>query len=360
MSSIQLNYEAMVSAYWESLNQVLRGFNAQGEFLDLWVPDEDPVSSILNLAEAVQETGHDQMELTLGAETLGKTDLSSLEEQLVRLGEVKFKPQGEGKLLTLSGLTEGAAFHNLHPAYVQAVREAYKGPSFEGTLEPQAGLELVRAEAEGVSLTALVEPQRQVIQELRWTGAQGPLQRGLLNGTAQTLRGLSLLEASDHGVLRLEDRLRSERQRRPSLGMVIPEQVEPAFLLPKQLMHQLLAAYRQQTGFSGKVNFFVSAPTASWTQLNLEQRQAKVSEFILRFWREKGLGEELPELIKLEESGRLTLDFPESMNVHTKAEMLLKLERFLDKNLEEHLHLYMLELEDKNSKRRLILQKEGT
>src|SRR3989339_1840725 len=96
MDKITLNYEEMVAAYWESLNTVLRGFNAQGEFLDLWVPDEDGVSSILNLVEAVQENGHDIMELIVGADTVSSMDMARLQEELVSLGQVQIFEQGEG------------------------------------------------------------------------------------------------------------------------------------------------------------------------------------------------------------------------------------------------------------------------
>lgn len=353
--TLRLNYEEMVDAYWDSLNTVLRGFNAQGEFLDLWVPDEDGVSSILNLVEAVQEGGQDGLELSVNQETLAQMDLARLEEELVGLGQVEIQKNEQGALIQVEGLTEGAAFHNLHPVYVSALRQAAKEEGWQGAVDsPDA-----QAQAEGLSLSVKIEPdQHLLITQARWSGEAGPLERGLLNATCHILEGITLTEASDHGILRLEDALRDEKLHRPTGGIVIPEKVEPAFGLPLELMRGLLADYRRKDPEAGKVNFFVPAFSERWTGLSEAERIAEVARATEGFLREMDLGPETLKIERIDGQGRVTVAVQEDLDVHFKGELLLKLERFLDKNLEENLHLYMSELLDKNAKRRQILHKD--
>jgi len=358
MDKITLNYEEMVAAYWDSLNTVLRGFNAQGEFLDLWVPDEDGVSSILNLVEAVQETGYNQMELDLTTETAQEIDLARLQEELVALGTVNLESTATGYRLQVNGLTEGAAFHNLHAAYVAALRQAYQGPSQAGELSAQEGLELVHCTIKGVGLSVLVEPQRKIIQQAKWQGAEGPLEVGMMNACCQVILGLSLLEAADHGVLRLEDYLRDERLRRPAAGIVIPEKVEPAFGLPLELLRGLLSDFRKRTGYDQTINFFVKAYSNAWQALDGAGRKQRLQESLDQFLKDRKLNPKLFEVLSLDEKGRVTLASEVEFGRDQKAQLLLQLERHLDKHLEENLHLYVQELEDKNSKRRKTQENE--
>ncbi|MDT8447552.1 MAG: hypothetical protein RRB13_11735 [bacterium] len=352
---IKLNYEEMVAAYWDSLNTVLRGFNAQGEFLDLWVPDEDGVSSILNLLEAVQEKGHDQLELVVSQETVDSMDLALLQEELVSLGDVSITEQAGGIVLQVSGLAEGAAFHNVHPVYVSALRAAAKGTSYQGNVERVDA----QAQAEGLTLTVSVDQGKHLlITQARWQGEAGPLEAAMLNATCQVLEGITLADASDHGVLRVEDFLRDEKLRRPTSGIVIPERVEPAFKLPLELMRGLLADYQKKDPKAGQVNFFVPAFSQHWEGLSDQERIGEVARAAEGFLRELKLAPDSLSIERIDSAGRVTVALKEELDVHFKGELLLKLERFLDKGMEPNLHLYMQELEDRNSKRRQILHKD--
>lgn len=352
---VRLNYEEMVDAYWDSLNTVLRGFNAQGEFLDLWVPDEDGVSSILNLVEAVQEGGQDALELTVGKETIAQMDLARLEEELVALGQVSIERNDQGAVISVDGLTEGAAFHNLHPVYVAALRTAAKEEDWQGQVEAAEA----QAEAEGLKLSVSVNrDQHLLITKARWSGEADPLQRGLMNATCKVLEGITLAEASDHGILRLEDLLRDEKLHRPTGGIVIPEKVEPAFALPLELMRGLLADYRQKDPEAGKVNFFVPAFSEHWKGLSEQERIGELARAAEGFLRQMELSADTLSIGHIDEQGRVTVSLKADLDVAFKGEVMLKLERYLDKTLEQNLHLYMSELEDRNAKRRQILHKD--
>ena len=52
MSEQAIKYEQLVQSYENRLLNQLRSHGVDLDFLEIWVPDEDPVSSILNMAEA--------------------------------------------------------------------------------------------------------------------------------------------------------------------------------------------------------------------------------------------------------------------------------------------------------------------
>ena len=49
-----IDYEALVESYNDRLLNQLRSHGVDHAFLEMWVPDEDPVNSILNMVEAAE------------------------------------------------------------------------------------------------------------------------------------------------------------------------------------------------------------------------------------------------------------------------------------------------------------------
>ena len=99
-----LDYEKLVAEYWENLVKTLRGFRAaEMEFLDAWVPDDNPEASILSLFETAQQAGQSSVTLRLGAQTLGSLNIERLKERAARLGAMQVKPnQDKGVEIEMS------------------------------------------------------------------------------------------------------------------------------------------------------------------------------------------------------------------------------------------------------------------
>ena len=66
---LRLNYETLVKAFEEALVTKLRGHGAEAEYLEMWVPDEDPVKSILNMVEAAEAFGRDEIAIEVSSTT---------------------------------------------------------------------------------------------------------------------------------------------------------------------------------------------------------------------------------------------------------------------------------------------------
>lgn len=99
-----LNYEVLVRAFEEALVTKLRGHGAEADYLEMWVPDEDPVKSILNMVEAAEAYGRDDIAIEVSAETLSERQLEELTAVLNAMGSAKVATTADGRLIAVTGL----------------------------------------------------------------------------------------------------------------------------------------------------------------------------------------------------------------------------------------------------------------
>ncbi len=99
-----LNYEVLVRAFEEALATKLRSHAAEADYLEMWVPDEDPVRSILNMVEAAEAFGRDDIAIEVSAETLTDTQVNQLLAVLSDIGSAEITAQTGRRLVEVTGL----------------------------------------------------------------------------------------------------------------------------------------------------------------------------------------------------------------------------------------------------------------
>ena len=99
---MQIRYEEIVAAYERDLQTRLRGFRPQHEFLETWVHDEDPARSLLNMVEAAEMGGLDEISIAIGPETAKRLDQARLQEMTAKVGKVSLVAEGAGLLLKVA------------------------------------------------------------------------------------------------------------------------------------------------------------------------------------------------------------------------------------------------------------------
>lgn len=99
-----LNYEVLVRAFEDALVTKLRGHGAEADYLEMWVPDEDPVKSILNMVEAAEAYGRDNIAIEVSADTLTDTQVNELLSVLSDIGSARVTAQAGGRLIEVTGL----------------------------------------------------------------------------------------------------------------------------------------------------------------------------------------------------------------------------------------------------------------
>ena len=103
MSAV-LAYEELVEDFNRKLLTQLRGHGAEAEYLEMWVPDDDPVKSIVNMVEAAGAYGRSELRVSVTAATLPAERHAALAAELGALGRVEIRPAGERSEIVVTGI----------------------------------------------------------------------------------------------------------------------------------------------------------------------------------------------------------------------------------------------------------------
>jgi hypothetical protein len=225
-------------------------------------------------------------------------------------------------------------------------------PEHEGTLDEAPGTALAAATRDGVVLAARIDPATHVVREARHRGAGGD-ERALLEGLCAGIEGKPILEAAYHGVVRLEAALRDPGSARPVAGVVTPEGVAPAFRSLVELVHALLADYRQRTGFDERDSRWEPEPAPAWRALTHGERLERLQRTLDEAAPGLGLAPGELRCLRLEKNVRVTIEVPEALPPAGKAKLMMTVEALLKRRLEPTLHLYQEEMRDRHKLRRL-------
>lgn len=90
-----LNYEELVEDFKRKLLTQLRGHSADAEYLETWVPEEDPVKSILNIVESAQAYGRDEVRLNVAKTTMNAEQQKDLIKLIAPIGQAKIIDLGQ-------------------------------------------------------------------------------------------------------------------------------------------------------------------------------------------------------------------------------------------------------------------------
>ena len=102
--TVALNYEVLVQAFEEALVTKLRGHGAEADYLEMWVPDEDPVKSLLNMVEAAEAYGRNDIAIEVSAATMSDAQVNELLAVLREIGAPQVTPRADGRLIEVTGL----------------------------------------------------------------------------------------------------------------------------------------------------------------------------------------------------------------------------------------------------------------
>jgi len=97
-----LDYERLVADFETKLVTQLRSFGADAEYLEMWVPDENRVKSILNMVEAAEAYGQDEIAVRIAADTMPSHRIDELVEQVGNLGSVAVRQEQDKLLITVT------------------------------------------------------------------------------------------------------------------------------------------------------------------------------------------------------------------------------------------------------------------
>jgi hypothetical protein len=374
-----LDYERLFADYTTGLVDRLRGFGPAAECLALWVPDEDPSTSLRNLWDAAAAAGEQEIAVWIGPATASVLDEDDVLATAARFGVATLTHGRAGWLVEVQELRAAAPVAiertsvarpraavgpvvsapatregEAHSIYGAAIERSARSPLHEGDVAETAGLERVAVEQQGVALVLSVDPATHCIRQAAFRNAATG-HRGLMERFCALLEGVPLLDAADHGVQRLEFALRAHWSQRPVAGIVTPRAADPCFELPLALIRRALADYRARTGFAARTSTHDPGPSAAWKSMGGPAQRAAIRAVLERFSADRGGAPDDVELLAIEFDVRLVLRVDEHMTAASGPGVVLDIERALRDAIDPRLEVVLEEIRDRNRKRRLAL-----
>lgn len=99
-----LDYERLVADFETKLVTQLRSMGAEADYLEIWVPDANPVKSILNMVEAAEAFGRDEIAVRVALGTLTAEQASELMKEVAGLGHLVVRPENDHTLIIVTGI----------------------------------------------------------------------------------------------------------------------------------------------------------------------------------------------------------------------------------------------------------------
>ncbi len=398
---VRIDYEQLLVEYEKGLVDNLRGFGVTAEYLESWVPDEDPVKSLCNMIEAANTYGQDAISVFIGRATAASLDPAALLAAAGELGEARIEWEADALVLEVKRITEWAARAGaarpdrrapissaeaaadaptatpqestptpsppaadrdaalagevaaIGPCYQAAVQRRLDRLTHEADLDQAAGTVAVEGSLASTALSLRIDPKTHTIRQAAHRGATGPVARALLDQFCELIEGLPIQEASDHGVIRLEADLRDSAMQLPVPGIVVPESADPAFALPLKLVRDALRAYRERFGYQETDNEFDPGPSPEWRSLGDVDRRARLDRALADICREYGFAPGNVAVTAIEHDVRVVIDLTGDLASGDKQSHMMTLEAGLKNMVDDRIELFLEELTDENKLRRL-------
>jgi hypothetical protein len=354
---IPLNYERLVADFSYDLLNNLRNHGTSEDCLETWVPDEDPVKSILNMVEAAHSADSQEIAVVVTRDTLPESRVPELCALLASLGHVEVKDAGSAWILTVGHMRGWDAFGHAAPALRAGLQSLFARLDHEGPARDSSGE--MRAEEDGVSITLLPDcgdPPR--VTGARHGGGRSPAERAVLEAVCRRIEGLPLDEAADHGVLRALHDVLDPAADGPVAGILRPEIADPAFGLATRLIREIERSFWARTQAPRPANFFEMPVSERWSGLSDAERIAGLNAVCGSLAGTCGLAAGQLQAVRIEPDllgrhVRVTLAFDAAVPADVKPDLIREAERRIKRQLDPALYVLHEPLKDGNAIRRL-------
>ncbi len=355
-----IQYETLVAEFRDGLLNASRCHTASQDFLEIWVPDEDPVRGILNMAESAEAVGRPDIAVRVGLDTLPTERHGELLGLLSALGHASIDAgaDGGGVVVTVSALGVGSALRRVHHSLRQGMHRRLAAIDHEGALEEAEGLVRVAVVDGSAELIVLIDPDTHLIEKARHDRGRGPVERALLDVFCAVIENTPVDDAADHGPINAMAALRDGDAARPVAGILHPVNADPAFVPLSRMAHHLRDAYRERSGMADRRNEFDPPPDARWLALTDAEREERLAAGIIAFLDGIGRSRDSISLLRLDDDlngrpVRAVVSFAAAVTAGEKPDLMRALERHVKRSVEGRVQLYHEQRKDENAIRRL-------
>ena len=246
----------------------------------------------------------------------------------------------------------------VHPDLLPALHAVAAKLAYAGPLDARGGTRYEVSNPEATLAVSVGPAPSWTILAARHAGARSDTLQRLLDVLCRTVEGLPLREAADHGAIHALELL---RQAGPSIairGIVTVRSAGSGFLMCETLIRGVLHEHERHAGALPIENFWNPPLSDAWRRKDTAQRLAALKPIVDEFRATAGLGENDLWLARIERVARIIVGFGAAIGHDQKPILLRKLESAIRRKTGDRLELYMEEMKDDNTIRRLQPEKE--
>lgn len=372
---IKIDYDKAVIDYNSQLVTKLRDFG--DNLLDLWVPEENILQSLLGLMYSLNQNNCNEVDLVIKKNTFEKdhkefknifgnfSEFEILETK--KIYRLNIKIINKKKLNKVNNTffvkKPSKIVRNLKTSKkkqsIQSflIENIYKFPS--SVLKDKNLFFLEKSQLKYYiddknyihsrikNLDFFVKIDKKNIISVKFN-CEKPLLIILIN-FSKIIINTPLIEAYEHGAMKLENSFRKKNIKNKIKGIITPYVVKNIFQNLQSSMHELYLKYLSITKTEDTKNLYDLGLSDTWKKLSLLSKTKLLKKTINDYCKNSDIN---IKFVEIEQDVKVLIDIDEKMNTGTKKYLfLLNLEKEIRKKLDKRLEVFYKDEPDSNKLR---------
>ena len=374
---LEINLKQLIKNYDQNLLDNLRGFGKNDEFLKFWVPGTNDYQSFLNLIDALVETKIYDVKIIIELKTndkeiIEKTEIFLLKissfkkvvnkdsvHLIIKIDEIKYQnyliksrnQSNKVKELKVDNVKNVTIYKNdelIKPLYKKNLDFFTPIDFFSNINDTNEDLFVQKIE----DIVIVFEIKNHIIEKVSHNIKKDSDIKKLINIFFELILKKNIQEASDHGVIYLEEKIRLSNNDLISKGIILPGQAGSYFTSINNAIRNVFSEYKARNNieFDINKNYFEISPY--WKKLDNEEKFKKINLVIQEICKNNNLlSQESVSINKIENDFKVYLKVDNAFKkLQQDKNVLLEIEIKL-KKIENTLEIFVDEILDQNKLR---------
>lgn len=373
---IEINFNQLLENYDQDLLNDLRGFGKNNEYLKYWVPGTDNFKSFSNLVDALVEAKIFNFKIKFYTKNINIekvknffVNTSSFKEEglinddwsifNVEINKTKYDTFKKKYTVSKNEIkkqgidaTKNVSFFKLQEDMIEIYNKNINKISSKD-YETEENLDSKNIFEEFIDdLCLKFQVENFKIEKIIHNGSSNPALSKLVNIFCDIIIKKNIQEASEHGVIFLEEKIRLENKNSLINGIILPHQAGRLFSELNSIIRSVEKNYYSKNKQSASINKDYFKTSERWKSLDLNEKKKQIMDIINQeFVFKKIISKESIQINKIENNFKIFFDINKDFReVQAKTNILLQLEKKL-KRLDDTLEVFVEEIIDKNKLR---------
>ncbi len=372
---LKVDYDDLVKNYNNQLVTKLRDFG--DNLLDLWVPDDDILQSLLGLLFSLTQNNCKKASLTINRHTFQNyyVQFKNIFQKFSEFSIYETKQKYEIKILItdIKKLNEinNTFFNNKRSKVIKNIK-SYKNLnnnkkllldhiySFPSKVLKDKNLFFIEKaqmkyylqdddyfHAHIKNINLFVKIRENSVISVKFNCNISRLK--VLINFSKAILNTPIIEAYEHGVMKLESSFRKKNIKKKIKGVITPFIIKSIFPDIQSLMYNIYSQYLTKNRLDDRKNLYDSNLSDSWKKLSKELKENLINKTISNYCKDSEIQF---KFLEIEDDVKILIDINETKDTGTKKyTFLLGLEKEIRKKLDRRLEVFYKDEPDSNKLR---------